>query len=152
MDLKKWKDIADLVGLAAIVASLIFVGLQMRQSHDIALASHYQARAQATMESSLTHMEVGYVPPPLRAGLSETVTASSINSFLWMWIHMDNHYYQYQAGFMELDAWQPQLNNIKAIYGLCEMRFVYEWRKAGLRSDFNALVESLDDPCADDPS
>ncbi len=28
-----WKDIAELVGIAAIVASLVFVGLQMRQDH-----------------------------------------------------------------------------------------------------------------------
>ncbi|RLC55108.1 MAG: hypothetical protein DRI30_08110 [Chloroflexi bacterium] len=31
-----WKDIAELVGIAAIVASLIFVGLQMKQAQDIA--------------------------------------------------------------------------------------------------------------------
>ena len=31
-----WKDIAELIGIAAIVASLVFVGLQMRQDHVIA--------------------------------------------------------------------------------------------------------------------
>ncbi len=33
-----WKDAAESVGMAAIVASLIFVGLQMRQAQDIAWA------------------------------------------------------------------------------------------------------------------
>ena len=33
-----WKDIAELVGIAAIVASLIFVGLQMKQTQALALA------------------------------------------------------------------------------------------------------------------
>lgn len=33
-----WKDIAELVGIVAIVASLIFVGLQMKQSQDITLS------------------------------------------------------------------------------------------------------------------
>jgi hypothetical protein len=32
-----WKDIAELVGIAAIVASLVFVGLQMRQEQTIAI-------------------------------------------------------------------------------------------------------------------
>ncbi len=32
-----WKDAAELVGMAAIVASLVFVGLQMRQTQDIAV-------------------------------------------------------------------------------------------------------------------
>lgn len=36
-----WKGIAELVGLAAIVASLIFVGLQMRQDQEIAEAQAY---------------------------------------------------------------------------------------------------------------
>jgi hypothetical protein len=31
-----WKDTVELVGIAAIVASLIFVGLQMKQAQDIA--------------------------------------------------------------------------------------------------------------------
>ncbi len=31
-----WKDVAELVGIAAIVASLVFVGLQMRQDHVLA--------------------------------------------------------------------------------------------------------------------
>ena len=33
-----WKSIAELIGIAAIVASLLFVGLQMRQSQEIAIA------------------------------------------------------------------------------------------------------------------
>ena len=40
-----WKRTAELVGLAAIVASLIFVGLQMRQDQEI-------ARAQALVDAS----------------------------------------------------------------------------------------------------
>ena len=32
-----WKDIVEFVGISAIVGSLIFVGLQMRQTQDIAL-------------------------------------------------------------------------------------------------------------------
>ncbi len=37
MKTMNWKDAAETVGMAAIVASLIFVGLQMRQTRDIAL-------------------------------------------------------------------------------------------------------------------
>jgi len=36
-----WKDIAELFGIAAIVASLIFVGLEMRQTREIATAAAY---------------------------------------------------------------------------------------------------------------
>ena len=36
-----WKDIAELVGITAIVGSLIFVGLQMRQEQDIAVVDTF---------------------------------------------------------------------------------------------------------------
>lgn len=151
MKFSQWKDIAELIGLVAIVASLIFVGLQLKQSQEIALATQYQARAEATMNLSLTHIEAGYTIriPSMRAGLSDEVSAEDINSYLWLWIAMDNHFYQYQAGFLSEEAWQAQLRNTKGIFADCPMRFVYDWRKAGLRSEFVALVESFDDPCAD---
>ena len=38
--LNNWMQVA---GIFALVASLIFVGLQMQQTHEIALASQYQA-------------------------------------------------------------------------------------------------------------
>ena len=31
-----WRSVAELIGIAAVVASLIFVGLQLRQEQDIA--------------------------------------------------------------------------------------------------------------------
>ena len=46
-----WKDIAELVGIAAIVASLIFVGLQMKQSQEIAVAETYQQEIAAAYAS-----------------------------------------------------------------------------------------------------
>jgi hypothetical protein len=38
MKSSNWKDIAELVGISAIVASLIFVGMQMEQSQRLAWA------------------------------------------------------------------------------------------------------------------
>ena len=110
--------VAELVGLVAIVASLIFVGLQLKQSQDIALATQYQARAEATHSLTLAHLEAGYVPraPSLRAGLSDEVSAADINTYLWLWIQMDNHYYQYEAGFLSEETWQAQLRNTQGIY------------------------------------
>ena len=96
MSKTNWKDNAELLGIAAIVASLIFVGLQMKQSHEIALAAQYQARAETVMALQLTSMEVDYVLqiPSLRNGLSEEISAKDINLQLWLWIAMDNHFYQ----------------------------------------------------------
>jgi len=144
-----WKDTAELIGIAAIVASLIFVGLQMKQNHEIALAGQYQARAEVTLDLYSTFVEIDDIPnvPALRNRISETVTARSIAEILWLWIAMDNHYYQYKSGFLDEESWQAQLRNIKAIYAVCEVRFVWDWRKNGLRADFVEMVESVGSSC-----
>ena len=150
MRFTEWKEIAELVGLVAIVASLVFVGLQLKQSQEIALATQYQSRAESVQELVIAHLESDYVPfvPALRQGVEEGVPVGDIHTVHWLWIQMDNHYYQYQAGFLDQDAWEAQLRNTKELFSFCRMRFVYEWRKRGLRDEFVSLVDSLDDPCA----
>ena len=149
MKFEDWKDTAELIGIVAIVASLVFVGLQLRQSHEIALATQYQARAEATLNLHLAGIEADWLPVrPLRDGISKEVSARDINVFLWLWIQYDNHYYQYQAGFLDESSWHAQHQNVRELFSFCDARFVYEWRKKGLRSEFVQLVESLEDPCA----
>jgi hypothetical protein len=148
---KDWKGIAELIGIAAIVASLLFVGLQMKQSHEIALAAQYQARAEAVMNLQATAMEVDYIPPVgnFRNLTSDLVTAKDTNLMLWLWIAFDNHFYQYKAGYLDEEFWQAQLTSIKELHAWCDGRFVYDWRKSGLRAEFVSMVESFEDPCSE---
>ena len=50
MDFRKFNEVAELVGIVAIVASLVFVGLQLRQSQEIALADLEASYASASIE------------------------------------------------------------------------------------------------------
>jgi len=50
MNFKTINEVAELVGMVAIVASLIFVGLEMRQSHKIALAEVEAAFVSTSVE------------------------------------------------------------------------------------------------------
>lgn len=52
-----WKDIAELVGIAAIVASLIFVGFQLRQDQQIALAGYGQSTSAIRAELDIALVE-----------------------------------------------------------------------------------------------
>ena len=144
-----WRPIAELVGIASIVASLIFVGLQLKQSQEVATAAQYQNRADQTMNFHLAMIEAGEVQIRFRNWVSEEIPASGINTYAWAWIGFDNHHYQYTAGFMDDDTWQAQLRGLEDLYGNCAMRFIWDWRKEGLRSEFVTLVESIQDPCAD---
>jgi hypothetical protein len=45
-----WKDVAELIGIGAIVVSLVFVVLQLKQSQDIVVAELRQARESSNVE------------------------------------------------------------------------------------------------------
>ena len=42
-----WKDIAELIGIAAIIGSLVFVGIQLRQEQEIAIVDTYGSVVEA---------------------------------------------------------------------------------------------------------
>ena len=57
MNNSNWKDIAELIGIAAIVASLIFVGLQMQQSQSIAMSDGNLTNAANKIERNTSILE-----------------------------------------------------------------------------------------------
>ena len=57
MNTGKLNDWLQVVGLFALVGSLIFVGLQMRQTQEIALSQAYQARTDQAIAIALAALE-----------------------------------------------------------------------------------------------
>ena len=47
-----WKAAIELLGIAAIVASLVFVGLELRQSREIAIAEGVSRKPQQSIGAS----------------------------------------------------------------------------------------------------
>lgn len=52
MKLKYWKDLVEVVGFVAIVASLIFVGIELRQSRAIAIGDGNLSNAEIQIETN----------------------------------------------------------------------------------------------------
>jgi len=119
-----WKDIAEPIGIAAIVASLIFVELQMRQSHEIALSETYQQRSARTAEAYFTLSEndaalaaLIVANPGDTGNLPEGVEPGEYLVFQYWFIGMmtviENVHYQYQKGFMSEEGWLRSRNGLK---------------------------------------
>ena len=53
MDSGKLNEWLQVVGLFGVIASLMFVGLQMKQDREIALSAATQARTETTIQSIL---------------------------------------------------------------------------------------------------
>ena len=127
MKLINRKNIVELVGIAAIVGSLVFVGLELRQSQEIAIAAQYQERSNSGTEFMYNRLEsefellrhaerlksrgwpAGFLSDDDKMWLeshlplewAEADTWSAINLFIF-----DNYHFQYQSGFLNEEAWQ----------------------------------------------
>ena len=142
----------QLIGILSIVASLIFVGLEMQQTQRIAIASAQEARMNANrgyirsmQESNLDAQSVfweqnfDYEYSPQEIGFR--------NSMHEQWFLMENDFYQYQAGLMDKVTWESKKGVIGRIYNGCNARVIYESRKRAFSPEFLQIVESFPDEC-----
>ncbi len=122
MDSAKLSDWMQVIGIFALVASLVFVGLQMQQDRDIARVMIYQSRA-ATLaeiyiaaasspEAMAAVVKSRYGDPDQETQIDDwpaPVTAQDmilgmyqVNAFIAI---ADNSFFQYQEGFLPEEHW-----------------------------------------------
>ena len=127
MKLTNWKEFAELIGIAAIVASLVFVGLQLKQSQEIALAAQYQERFAAALQvMSDRQLNENYVRfygeriierNGLPEGVEDDISAEAYglryyDARIFFLIH-DNLHFQYSLGFLTEESWSAYRAGIK---------------------------------------
>lgn len=152
LDSAKLNDWMQVVGIFALVASLIFVGLQMKQTQNIALAGQYQARAESTMEYYLTNLETSQGHMAIFTPSADEITRTDVGYYLmaanFFWVKYDNHHFQYTSGFLDQETWEGLESRIKAMWERCDARWIYEENhRRAFRESFNSYLASLDDPC-----
>ncbi len=146
------RDVAEFTGMMAIVASLVFVGLQLKQGQDIAIASQYHDRTALAVENFNAQLESGDLK--FWARLSRLKKAPNLTDedigrlFLTGSAYLvmaDNHYYQYQAGFMDEEAWQYQRSTLKSVLARPLSPATVAWGSSNTnrRASFGQLVETL---------
>ncbi len=121
MDSAKLNDWMQVVGIFAVVVSLIFVGYQLKQSQDIAIAGQNQERQSVAIDYYASLIQVDEVVDRYGAQHREhldtnfgaenrrsdrMIGLSYIRSRMCLLIY-DNNHFQYQSGFMTFESWQP---------------------------------------------
>jgi len=139
----------QLIGMLSIVGSLIFVGLEMRQTQQIAIAGQVQARAQMQVGRLLTGLEGNldiyriwntnnYEYEDLNE--DEKLVAGAIHA--WKQAMLENNFFQYSVGLFAEDYWEQTKGRIQNWYDQCELR------PAGQSvSSFQEYLNSLPDNC-----
>jgi len=158
-----WRDLAEIIGFASIVGSLIFVGMQLRQSQEIAMASQYQERASTAVDYYSSQMQnelaiadqgkkiatavhSGIASPAIET-LIETRSPESVG--LWFYrnrvffVMLDNFHYQYNSGFMADESWDAFRRQLRDNLSNEATAAYYRNYGSSFRSSFEELCDQI---------
>ena len=148
MNSERLHDWLQFVGMAAIVVSLIFVGLQLRQSQDAAQADMSQSTVAVGVEISALMTE--HSDLWLRACAGEELTPSErlvANSIYFRYVQ-DNFNSWARSGSTEIGFVNPSFfsdafaANIYRYPGFKQMALSYrDWSEHGVRTADNSFME-----------
>ncbi|MDH3469135.1 MAG: hypothetical protein OES26_25180 [Gammaproteobacteria bacterium] len=122
MDSAKLNDWMQVVGIFAVVASLIFVGLEMRQSQRIALSAAYQARADSSMHLRMAPLESealqsAWAKAIIGGESLDGLTPEEIVVLRSRWnatlVYIENMHYQFTSGFVTEEQWQSNRRELE---------------------------------------
>jgi len=143
----KLSDWLQVAGLFAVVASLIFVGFQMKQTDAIALSQIYQDRAISSREANMVNASNPFFlsgQAKLYKGRQDELTAQEaialemdLGSYL---VIADNYLQQYELGYLPEAYWLRTIEEIKC-------NFEHPWYRKSLsgwifRAEFQAVIDN----------
>jgi hypothetical protein len=112
MDSAKLNDWMQVIGIFALVASLIFVGLQMKQTQEIALSDAYQSRAAIVIEMVTANaanengLAAWFAPDSASIDALSPVEVRAGNQMpLSLLLAYDNMLFQHENGFISDEGW-----------------------------------------------
>ena len=147
------QDLIQLLGMVGIIGSLIFVGSEMKQSQQIALAAQQTERTNMLLDqvNSFSELELNYhnmllmqsgqMPPNPEY---EWMAVNTAHGFWWI---AENDFVQYSLGLMDENIWQAKLNAMEFVYNSCLSRHVFDFRKSLLDARLVSLIEDFADAC-----
>ncbi len=148
MTLSRLSDTAQILAAIAVIPSLIFVGLQMRQNTRAVRASMSQAHANDFQEiigriyesEALTRIYLKGAFHPEQ--LDETERVRFMLMLAGQFRFFDASYAQYREGQLAEVHWRSIEKMILATYGVPGQRFWWDRRKDTLSDAFRAWYES----------
>jgi hypothetical protein len=147
LNFERIRYVTEVVGILAIVASLIFVGLQMRQNHEIALVTLYQMRSDAARELGAAQLESDAllaIDAKVTRGqeLSEYEEyVRSIPDFIFF-NHFENSHHLYQLGYLTQEHWRSDLAAIRSfVKDNSRIEAYWEKNKSTYRTSYVIAVD-----------
>jgi len=120
-----FNGIANFLGVLGVIGSLIFVGLELRQSHSIALAGQLQARNQMASNLILAPLQ-GNLNVLEEWGDRNLTQEELIRHALTRHraLTTTNAWQQYQLGFISRESWDLAEARMSQGWNNCENRMI----------------------------
>jgi hypothetical protein len=151
MDTTKLNDWMQVVGIFAVVVSLLFVGFEMRQAHEISLSQAYQSRSSAAVEWNSAFAANAAALTAYRKsadGAANEISAEEYEALrrtmLGLFLLYDNAHYQYQQGFVSEEFWLMTRGSLKGLMMNSVTKAVFlERLDLAVRTEFRDVVLSI---------
>ena len=128
-------DLIQIAGMLGIIGSLVFVGLQMKQTQTIALGEQIQARNQMLLDSQLIllggeHIGRDLIDKSNIAALNPETLSEEVSS-VWRQlisvrgVTIQNAFQQYELGLLPEDVWQQADQRISLHWNNCHIRPIW---------------------------
>jgi len=145
------QTLVQLIGMGGVILSLIFVGLEMRQSQRIALAAQNTARTEmlTQMVNTWTESEFQWGSGIRLYGTDAYRFHPRVNLGHLVLYILDNDYLQFSLGLMDENVWRDKLDYAAAQFASCEGRVILEDRETSISSELLELIrEKLPKECS----
>ena len=157
MDTAKLNDWIQIVGIFALVASLIFVGFQIRQTQEIAESEAYHNRAAAAVElqaMQASSPDFMSAIAKLYAGNDGELTAQekmTAEFFFGAEIMMiENVHFQFEAGYLPEDDWERSRAILRC--GLSHPFYLGDTSGWMFRESFQTVIDQVTASVLTNPS
>lgn len=140
-------SVAEILGLVAIVASLVFVGVQVSHNSRETRAATMQSALDAELFVSATHAEHAGTWNKAIRGLpfdSDDEQRRAIVLFNMIMTEGENRFHQFNSGYLAAAAWEGRLASLRRVR---ELPIFQIWRESpgalNHSAKFIELVDSL---------
>jgi len=120
----------QLIGLLSVVGGLLFVGIEMRQTQRIALATETSNRMYQVLQTIRTSSEVGLdwtkVVFSEYSELSEAEKIAKRNDVSAGRLLAENDFYMFKLGLMSEEVMESNKELLSLYYNQCDVRDIYE--------------------------
>lgn len=147
MKIEEINDWLQVLGLVAVTISLVFVGFELKQSRDIAMAEIYQERTALAFQLITNSANEQYFSGIKKIHGGEKPTdyeKFQINADYVRWLtYWENLHFQYELGLLTQEQWDASVNGMRVIAG--EQLFIEVWNRGQnqWRASYAKVIDEL---------